>query len=248
MPNVRGSGRGHSSAAGSKPDRDQWAAVHRRPEVKRQRQTEQHRRQRADPNSSRASHNAIRDASPDDPTMPPLAWASTWSSRTRRSWPRKTRPARGKRYFAWSFLLPGPAARGMHAAIRSDVAGATGAPGQRDDQTDAGEPDRPLVKRESHRYLLQVRGVTHPVCSLGERSPEGQSGGQTRASGARTSLLSGRQSRKTRTMSPRRVQQEHRAGACDALWFVRDLQKGFMSTAAQRMICIAREHQRQRYG
>jgi hypothetical protein len=164
MPSAQGPSRGHSSAPGSKPDRDQRAAVHRRPEVQPQRQAEQYRRRRVDPNSSRASHSAIRDANPslDDPTMPPLVLASTWSSRTRRSRPRKARPAHGKRYFAWSFLLPGPAARRMHAAIRSDVAWATGAPGQRGTQTDTGEHGRPLVKRESHRHLLHVRGVMHP--------------------------------------------------------------------------------------
>jgi hypothetical protein len=154
---ARGSSKAHSSAPGSKPDRDQPVAVHKPPGVQRRRQAEQRLRRRVEPNSSRASHNANLG----DPTTPPLALASTGSSRTRRLRPRQARFEYVKRYFAWSFLLPDPAARGTHAAIRSDVAWATSASSQRGNQTNTGEHGAPSVKGETHRLLLRVRGAMH---------------------------------------------------------------------------------------
>ena len=131
MPNVREPSRGHSSAAGPKPDREQWA-VHRRPEA------EQHRKRLADPSSSLASHNANRDASPthDDTTTPTLASGSSSSRKTRQLQSHKLRPARGNVLSAWQQLLPDLAARRAHAARRTGIARTTSAPGQGGNQTD----------------------------------------------------------------------------------------------------------------
>lgn len=163
MPNVRGPSRDHSSAAGSKPDPDQRAAVHRPPAVRRRPPGVRHRRRRGDPNSSRATHNAILGAnpSPDDTTVPMPAWVLTSLPRTRRSRPRKSRPARGKIFSAWSSLLPDPTTRRTYAAIRSDISRTTGAAGQSGKQTDTGKHGRPSAIRSSHLQLLNDCGSTY---------------------------------------------------------------------------------------
>jgi len=194
MPNVRGPSGDHPSAVGSKPDRDQRAAVHRRPEVPRQRPAEQYRRRHVAPNSSRASHNAIRDAnpSPADTTAPMPALASTWSLRTRRLRPRQSRPAHGKSFSAWSFLLPNPTTRRTHAAIRSDIARTTGAAGQRGKQTDAGEHGRPSVIHRSHQQLLNDCSVMQLFFCWANHARHGKAAGKCRQNGARTTLLNAR--------------------------------------------------------
>jgi hypothetical protein len=179
MPSVRGPSTDHSSAAGPKPGRRQRGAPRRPPGVKRQRQAERHRRRWKDPNSSRASHDAIRHASPspDDTTPPMPAPAPPWSRRKRRSRPRQWRPAHENGFSAWSFLLPNPTTRRMQAAIRPDIAWTAGAPVQRGKQTETGEHDRPSAIPKSHRNLLHDGGLTHPGAALSGISGSNGTGG-----------------------------------------------------------------------
>ncbi len=120
IPNVRGPSWGHPNGEEPRPVRQQRAAEHRRPEVRRRRRAGRCQWRCVAPNSSRASHDATRDAnpSPDDPTMPTPASTPTCSLKKRRSRPRRSRPARGKRCFAWSLLLIGLGTRRSRTAIR----------------------------------------------------------------------------------------------------------------------------------
>ena len=167
-PKVRKPGWARCKAREPKPGREPPPAARRRPGVPRQRQAVQHRSRRLAPNSSRASHNAIRDANRHaipirhDTTAPTPALAATRSLRTRRLRSHKPRSEHGKTFSAWSLLLPDPTTRRTHAAIRPDIAGTTRAPRQRGKQTDTDKHPRPSVIRKSHRYFLHGCSAIQP--------------------------------------------------------------------------------------
>ena len=152
-PNVRGSSRARPSAREPRPGPERQAPAHKRPEAKRRRQAERCRRRYVAPSSSRASRNASRrtnpdaNPSPDETPMPQRASASTGSLRKRRSWPRKSRFARGKKCFAWSLLLMDHGTRRLSG--RSDTGGRStilgpGRPGRRHSRS-ASRPKRPAT-------------------------------------------------------------------------------------------------------
>jgi hypothetical protein len=183
MTSVRRPSRAHSSAAGSKPEGQQQPAAHRRLEAERQRQAEQHQRRPVAPSSSLATHNAIRDAipSPDDTTTQRLASASMLSRKTLQWQSRTRRSADVKRSFAWQWLLTDLAARPMRAAIRPDMAGTTGAPGQGDSEEDTPGRSRRSVTSKTHRQRLSVCCVVGPCSCRAGSGPAGRCDGQMRA-------------------------------------------------------------------